>query len=257
MLVVISPAKKLDFASPVLNSVPHSKPAMLKSASELIEVAKGLSHSELAKLMKISDKLVVENRQRYQDFSTPFTKKNARQAALAFVGDTYLGLDAGSLKADDYDYAQEHLRILSGLYGLLRPFDLMQAYRLEMGTRLKTNKGKDLYEFWDEKITRALNKSLEKSGSKYLLNCASNEYIKAVQPGALKAVIITPVFKQVKNGEARMLGMMAKRARGSMARFVIENRITEPAQLRDFKVDGYRYMARHSSADTLEFHRKA
>ena len=257
MLVVLSPAKKLDFESSVPAAVPHSKPAMLKYSSELIEVARDLSHSQLGKLMKISDKLVEENRQRYQNFSTPFTRKNARPAALAFVGDTYLGFDARSLAADDYNYAQDHLRILSGLYGLLRPFDLMQPYRLEMGIKLKTSESKNLYEFWGDRITKALNKSLSATNSSFLLNCASNEYIKAVQPGSLKAELITPVFKQVKNGEARMLGMMAKRARGAMARFVIDNKITRPAELKTFDFDGYRYKAALSTPASYEFHRKA
>ncbi|NKB38929.1 MAG: peroxide stress protein YaaA [Gammaproteobacteria bacterium] len=257
MLVVLSPAKKLDFESPLPAILPHSKPAMLKSASELIEVARSLSHSQLGGLMKISDKLVEENRQRYQNFSTPFTRKNARPAALAFIGDTYLGFDVRSLTADEHKYAQEHLRILSGLYGLLRPFDLIQPYRLEMGIKLKTNKSNNLYEFWGDKITNSLNKSLTATNSKFLLNCASNEYIKAVQSSSLKAELITPVFKQVKNGEARMLGMMAKRARGAMARFVVDNKINKPADLKAFNFDGYRYKASLSNATTYEFHRKA
>ncbi len=257
MLVVLSPAKKLDFESALPAALPKSKPAMLESASELIEVARGLSHKQLGGLMKISDKLVEENRQRYQNFSTPFTSKNARPAALAFMGDTYLGFDARSLDPDDYKYAQDHLRILSGLYGLLRPFDLMQAYRLEMGIKLKTSKSNSLYEFWGERIAGSLNKSLTATNSSFLLNCASKEYIKAVQADKLKAELITPVFKQTKNGEARMLGMMAKRARGAMARFVIDNKIKKPAELKAFNFDGYRYMAALSDATTLEFHRKA
>ena len=257
MLVVISPAKKLDFASRADVKLPYTRPTMLKTSKDIIDVARKLSHRQLAKLMKISDKLVALNRQRYQDFSTPFNLGNAKQAALAFVGDTYLGLDASSFSTEEYAYAQEYLRILSGLYGLLRPLDLIQPYRLEMGIRLKTPLGKNLYDFWGDQITRGLNKSISKTKSKYLLNCASNEYIKAVKPDLLKADIITPVFKQVKDGQARMLGMMAKRARGAMARYVIQNKIGRPGELKDFKVDGYRFMRKFSDSQTFEYHRKA
>lgn len=257
MLVVISPAKRLDFESHGDKDLPHTRPLMLKSAEAIIDVARSLSHKQLADLMNISDKLVVHNRQRYQNFSTPFNLTNAKQAALAFVGDTYLGLDACSFSTEEYAYAQEYLRILSGLYGLLRPLDLIQPYRLEMGIRLKTPLGKNLYDFWGDQITRGLNKSISKTKSKYLLNCASNEYIKAVKPDLLKADIITPVFKQVKDGQARMLGMMAKRARGAMARYVIQNKIGRPGELKDFNVDGYRFMRKFSDSRIFEYHRKA
>jgi uncharacterized protein len=257
MLVVISPAKKLDFESRADKALPATKPSMLKATEELIGVTRSLSRKKLADLMKISDKLVGLNRQRFQDFSTPFTKTNAKQAVLTFMGDTYLGLDAGSLSADDLDYAQDHLRILSGLYGLLRPLDLMQPYRLEMGIRLKTPGADNLYDFWADQITVNLNKSIVKTASKHLLNCASNEYFKAVKPNLLKADIVTPVFKQVKDGQARMLGMMAKRARGAMARYVIQNNIDRSAGLKDFKVDGYRFQAKLSNSELLEFHRRA
>ena len=257
MLVVISPAKKLDVESPAEKSLNFTKPARLGGSLDLINVARKLKHKQLADLMKLSDNLVELNLQRYKDFSTPFTKKNAKQAALTFMGDTYVGLDASSFSADEHKYAQDHLRILSGLYGVLRPLDLIQPYRLEMGIRLKTAKGKNLYDFWGEQITLNLNKSLSKVKSKYLINCASNEYYKVIKPGILKADIITTVFKQVKDGEARMLGMMAKRARGAMARYIIQNHIDRPEGLKDFKADGYRFQGKLSDPQTFEFHRKA
>lgn len=257
MLVVVSPAKKLNFTDLADRKLPSTKPAMLSSAEELVTLMRKYDRKKLTKLMKISDKLADENIDRYRQFNTPFKPSNAKQALLAFSGDTYQGLEAGSFSEEDHRYAQDHLRILSGLYGILRPLDLIQAYRLEMGLRLKTGKGNSLYDYWGSDITRNLNKAISKSGSAYLLNCASNEYIAAVQPDALNAEIITPVFKQVKDGEARMLGMMAKRARGALARFVVQNRIDQPEGLKAFRLDGYRYMSKLSDARTLEFHRKA
>lgn len=257
MLIVISPAKKLDFENKVDVGLSFTRPAMLKASEEIIDVAKGLSHKQMTGLMKISDPLVELNRRRYQDFSTPFTQKNAKQAALAFIGDTYLGLDAQSFSSADYNYAQVYLRILSGLYGLLRPLDLIQAYRLEMGVKLKTTRGKNLYEFWGDEITLSLNKGLAKTNSQFLLNCASNEYIKVVKVEKLKAEVITPVFKQVKNGESRMIGMMAKRARGAIARFVIQNEIDRVEGLKEFDMQGYQFQPKISGSQQLVFHRQA
>ena len=257
MLVVISPAKKLDVDSRAEKTLAYSKPALLKPAQDLIDVARKLNNKQLADLMKLSEPLVKLNMQRYRDFSVPFTLSNAKQAALTFTGDTYQGLDASSFSNEEHDYAQQHLRILSGLYGVLRPLDLMQAYRLEMGIRLKTSKGNNLYDFWDEKITLNLNKAIAKTGSKYLINCASNEYFKAVKSDLLKADVITPVFKQVKDGQARMLGMMAKRARGAMARYIIQNRLESPEELKGFKSDGYRFQSKLSDLQIFEFHRRA
>jgi uncharacterized protein len=255
MLVVISPAKKLDLESSVEKTLKYSKPALLKSAEELIGAARQLSEKQLAKLMKLSEPLAKLNQQRYQDFSIPFTKSNAKQAVLTFNGDTYQGLDALSFSAEEHEYAQQHLRILSGLYGVLRPLDLIQAYRLEMGTKLKTEKGLNLYNFWGEQITRNINKNIVETESEYLLNCASNEYFKAVKLDLIKAKVVTPVFKQVKNGEARMLGMMAKRARGAMARYIVQNKVERLADLKEFKADGYRFQNKLSDSDKFEFHR--
>lgn len=256
MLVVIAPAKKLDFTTMADPELPCTRPAMLKSTKELVAVMQEYDREGLAALMKISDRLAEENVERYRKFVTPFKPDNAKQAVLAFSGDTYLGLDAGSFTVKDHDYAQEHLRILLGLYGLLRPLDLVQPYRLEMGLGLKTARGASLYEFWGSSISRALDRAIGESGSPYLLNCASKEYMGAVERDRLKAKVITPVFKQVRNGEARMIGRMAKRARGALARFMIENRINDPAGLKDFRAEGYRYRARSSTPETLEFHRR-
>ena len=257
MIVVISPAKKLGLESRAAEGVAASKPELMADTTKLVEVLRGMSEKKLGTLMKLSDKLATLNHQRYQDFSLPLTKRNARQSVFTFMGDTYIGLDAATLQADDLEYAQSHLRILSGLYGVLRPLDLMQAYRLEMGTRLKTTQAANLYEFWGEKITDNLNATLTAQGSKFLLNCASNEYFKAIQPEGLDGSIITPVFKQVKNGEARMIGMMAKRARGALARFVLINQIDKPDDLKDFKADGYRFQKRLSSETHFEFHKSS
>ncbi|MAU40518.1 MAG: peroxide stress protein YaaA [Kordiimonas sp.] len=259
MLVVVSPAKKLDFEEN-FSSLPHSQPDFLDQSEELIEVARDLSREDIASLMKISDNLADLNYQRYRHFSRPFTLANAKQAVLAFKGDTYRGLDAETLSDDDMDYAQRHFRILSGLYGVLRPLDLIQPYRLEMGTKLANPSGKNLYEFWDQQITTSLNKALEDacgpSAQKVLVNCASQEYFKAVKPSALNGRVITPVFKEVKDGQARVLGMMAKKARGMMARYIIQQRIDIPEGLKDFDLDGYTFQPDLSDDNVLEFHRR-
>lgn len=257
MLVVLSPAKKLDFNSVGSEDIPATKPRHLKYTSELIDVMKKQSPAELGKLMKLSDALAKLNHQRYQDFSTSFTRKNSRQAVLAFSGDTYIGLGAGQFSDEDFQYAQDHLRILSGLYGVLRPLDLIQPYRLEMGTRLKNSRGSNLYEFWGDELAKSLNKSLKACDSRFLLNCSSNEYFQVVKADSLQAEVINPVFKQVKNGEARMLGMMAKRARGALANFLVKNQIDKPEYLKDFRADGYRFQKNLSSDTQFEFHRKA
>ena len=200
MLVVVSPAKNLDFES----SIPVSdftQPAMLEDTNRLMEVCRTLSPADLSSLMKISDKLATLNANRFAEFSTPFTTDNARQAMYAFNGDVYTGLDAYTLSEGSVAYAQNHLRILSGLYGLLRPLDLMQAYRLEMGTKLANPDGKDLYAFWDDRITQVLNDAMEEQGDNVLVNLASNEYFKAVKKKQLNGMVITPTFKDCKNGQ--------------------------------------------------------
>lgn len=252
MLVVVSPAKNLDFetAVPVKD---YTQPEMLSQAEKLVSRCRELSPAELGSLMSISDKLATLNANRFTEFTTPFTDNNARQAMYAFNGDVYTGLDAYSLSEDDALYAQSHLRILSGLYGVLRPLDLMQAYRLEMGTKLDNAKGKDLYAFWGSDITSKLNEALAEQGDNVLVNLASNEYFKSVKKRELDGMIVTPNFKDYKNGQYKVISFFAKKARGSMARYIIENRVSDVAGLKQFDVDGYRYSEEQSSATELVF----
>ena len=254
MLMVLSPAKTLDYETP-----PHVKtftqPDMLDDSALLIERLKKLSPPEVSSLMKISDKLGNLNFGRYLEWKRPFTADNARQAVLAFKGDVYTGLDAASLSADDLKWAQDHLRILSGLYGVLRPLDLMQAYRLEMGTRLDNQRGDDLYQFWGETITDQLNKVLAKQKKPVLVNLASNEYFKSVKPSVLKADIVTPVFKDLKSGKYKIISFYAKKARGLMARYIIQNRLSEVSQLNEFDSEGYRFNQAMSEDNELVFTR--
>ena len=246
MIIVISPAKTLDFDSPLITRR-ATQPAFLDQSEELMERLVHYSPNQLGKLMKISHDLSELNVERNLNWSRPFNRKNARPAMLTFKGDVYLGLKAEEFSDEDIDYAQNHLRILSGLYGVLRPLDLMQAYRLEMGTRLKTDRGKDLYEFWGDQISLSLNKQLKKTGADMLLNLASNEYFGAVENKALKAEIISPVFKDWKNGEYKLISFFAKKARGSMAAWVIKNQVKDSSDLKKFDVDGYRFSAEQST----------
>tara|TARA_A200000113_G_scaffold224497_1_gene242541 strand:- start:1299 stop:2075 length:777 start_codon:yes stop_codon:yes gene_type:complete len=252
MLVVVSPAKNLDFESDIPVSQ-FTQPAMLEDTERLMKVCRTLSPADLSSLMKISDKLATLNANRFAEFSTPFTPDNARQAMYAFNGDVYTGLDAYSLDSETVEYAQKHLRILSGLYGLLRPLDLMQAYRLEMGTKLANSAGKDLYAFWDDRITYMLNKALEAQGDNVLVNLASNEYFKAVKKKSLDGMIITPTFKDCKNGQYKIISFFAKKARGLMARYILENRVEDVEGLKNFDVDGYQFSEEQSSSTELVF----
>ncbi len=252
MLVVVSPAKNLDFESEIPVSQ-FTQPAMLEDTERLMEVCRTLSPADLSSLMKISDKLATLNANRFAEFSTPFSPDNARQAMYAFNGDVYTGLDAYSLDSGTVEYAQKHLRILSGLYGLLRPLDLMQAYRLEMGTKLANSEGKDLYAFWDDRITYMLNKALEEQGDNVLINLASNEYFKAVKKKSLDGMIITPTFKDCKNGQYKIISFFAKKARGLMARYILENRVEDVEGLKNFDVDGYVFSEEQSSSTELVF----
>ena len=252
MLMVISPAKTLDYTSP-LATQEYSLPRYLEQSSQLIEVLRKLSPNELAELMKLSDKLAGLNVARFTQWQPAFTLENARQAILAFRGDVYTGLDADSLSAADFKYAQQHLRILSGLYGVLRPLDLMQPYRLEMGTKLDNPVGANLYEFWGEQITDSLNQCLAEQKTDVLLNLASNEYFKAVKPKQLKATLIDVDFKDLKNGQYKIISFYAKKARGMMARYVIENKIDSVAGLRKFNTQGYYYSAEQSKPEHLVF----
>jgi len=248
MLIVISPAKTLDFeAAPITTK--HSQPAMLKQSEALIDVLTTKSPADIEKLMKISPRLAELNVERYHNWSRPFRPSNAKQALLAFKGDVYNGLEAENFNEADFAYAQEHLRILSGLYGVLRPLDLMQAYRLEMGTKLTNPEGKNLYEFWGNSITKNINIQLKAIDSNILLNLASNEYFKSVNPGEVAADIVTPVFKDWKNGRYKMISFYAKKARGLMSAWVIQNQVESLNKLIKFNSDGYEYSINDS--DTL------
>jgi len=238
MLAIISPAKKLDFETEALSSK-HTQPQFLDHSEILVEAARRLSRAELARTMKLSDKLADLNYHRFKAFSRPFNLANAKQAAMVFNGDTYVGLEAATLDKDDMAFAQDHLRILSGLYGLLRPLDLIQPYRLEMGAKFQPPKGENLYGFWDGHLTDAINKVTAKQADSSVINLASNEYFKAVHEDGLNGPVITPVFKEVKDRTAKVLGLFAKRARGSMARYIIKNRLQSPDGLKSFNEGGY------------------
>ncbi len=255
MLMVISPAKTLDYESPLATET-YTQPDFLDDACELIDQLKELEPHEVSNLMSISDKLGQLNAERFRTWHTPFTPENARQAALAFKGDVYTGLDAESFSEDDFAFAQSHLRMLSGLYGLLRPLDLMQPYRLEMGTKFENKRGKDLYAFWGNIITDELNRLLAKDDG-VLVNLASNEYFKSVRKKALDARIVTPQFKDWKNGQYKMISFYAKKARGLMCRFAIQNRITQADDLKGFNLDGYYFSDEQSSGDNWVFLRDA
>lgn len=255
MLIVVSPAKTLDYDTPPVVA-DFTQPELLQHSAELIERARELTPADIGKLMKISDKLAGLNAARFADWQPEFTPGNAKQALLAFKGDVYTGLDAETLSKEDFDFAQVHLRMLSGLYGVLRPLDLMQPYRLEMGTRLDNARGKDLYAFWGNIITDALNHAMAEQGDNVLINLASNEYFKAVKAARLEGQIVTPVFKDCKNGQYKIISFYAKKARGMMARYIIENRLTEVSQLTAFDTAGYYFVEEESSATELVFRRE-
>ncbi|GAA6160736.1 peroxide stress protein YaaA [Ruegeria sp. HU-ET01832] len=250
MLVVISPAKRLDWAE---RDVTVTQPDFQDDAIRLSKTARNLTLGDLKKLMDLSDDLARLNRDRYRAFSDAPEADLTRPAALAFAGDTYQGLEAASLDADEMAWAQDHLRILSGLYGVLRPLDAIQAYRLEMGSKLKTRRGKNLYEYWRDQLSKALNAQGAQIGSDVLVNCASQEYFGAVDPKALKLRVITPVFMEDKAGTPKIVSFFAKKARGAMARYIIQHRLTDPAGLLDFNTGGYSYRPDLSSDDKPVF----
>ena len=255
MLIVLSPAKTLDFESPIkVNKT--TEPDFIPRSAELISTLRTMPPSQIGSLMSISDSLAQLNVARYASWSKKFTPDNSRPAVLAFDGDVYEGLDARSLNARQLDWAQKHLRILSGLYGLLRPLDLMQPYRLEMGTRLATKRGKDLYAFWGDQITEALNESLTVAKAQALVNLASEEYFKSVKPAKLDRPVITPVFEEWKGGGYKIVSFFAKRARGLMARYAIEHKLTKPEQLKDFDSEGYAFDVKASNEARWIFRRR-
>ena len=253
--MVISPAKTLDYETPAKTKT-ASDPDFLEHSQALINELQQLSPSDISSLMSISDKLGELNHERFMNWHTPFDSDNAKQAVLAFKGDVYTGLNAEAFSSKDFKFAQKHLRILSGLYGLLRPLDLMQAYRLEMGTKFENQRGKNLYEFWGEEITNALNTQLKKNKSDVLVNLASNEYFKAVKTKSLNADIITPVFKDFKNGKYKIVSFYAKKARGLMSAYIIHNQITDVEGIKQFDTDGYSYNADMSTAREWVFTRE-
>ena len=255
MLMLISPAKTLDFETPAKTKT-STEPDFLPHSQALIDELKNLSPADVSELMGISDKLGQLNSERFFNWHTPFTADNAKQAVLAFKGDVYTGLDAESFNSKEFKFAQKHLRILSGLYGLLRPLDLIQPYRLEMGTRFGNARGNNLYQFWDGVITDAVNQQLKKLKSNVLVNLASNEYFKSIAAKQINADIITPVFKDFKNGKYKIISFYAKKARGLMSAYVIKNQLTEVEDLKGFDVEGYAYNASMSTARDWVFTRK-
>jgi len=252
LLTLISPAKKLDYSQPP-QVQHHSQPQLLEHSQLLSEGLKHLSPQEICSLMGLSDKLGALNYERFQAWQTPFSLDNAKQAILAFKGDVYQGLDAQNMTPEELDWAQDRLRILSGLYGLLRPLDLMQPYRLEMGTKFANPRGSDLYQFWGNIITDELNKLLSASSKSVLVNLASNEYFKSLQQKTIQAEIVTPVFMDKKGDKFKIISFFAKRARGLMSAFIIKNRITEAEQLKGFEAAGYSFNAAMSEGNKWVF----
>jgi len=255
MLFLLSPAKSLDYETPA-GDVPHTLPQFVPQSAELIEVLRPKSSQQIAELMDLSDALAALNVARYETWTPKFTAKNAKQAILAFNGDVYDGLDAKSLSPAALDWAQQHVCILSGLYGVLRPLDRMQPYRLEMGTALANPKGKNLYAFWGAQIAEHLNHLLAKDTAPVIVNLASQEYFKAVDLKTLKARVIECVFEDYKGGKYKIISFFAKRARGLMARYATLNQVNHPDGLRAFDLDGYAYAAEASSPNRLVFRRK-
>ncbi len=252
MIIIISPSKTQDFSTNPKTQ--FSYPRQLKQSLQLIDTLRQLSPKELATLMKISEKLTQLNWQRFQDFDDHFSLQNAKPALLAFKGDVYKGFSIETYRPEDFNFAQQHLRILSGLYGVLRPLDLIQPYRLEMGTRLKNAVGKNLYEFWGNKMTQVLNQDLANQ-SPLVINLASNEYFKVIKPNDLKAKILTLSFKENKQGIYKVVAIHAKHARGLMANFIIKNRLNEPEAIKNFKLENYQFNPLLSSADEWVFTR--
>ena len=257
MLFLLSPAKSLDYETPVPADLPHTTPRFAHESAELIEVLRQKSPRQIAQLMHLSDELSALNVARYAAWSSRFTAKNSKQAALAFDGDVYRGLDAETLSNADLEWAQQHVCILSGLYGVLRPLDRLQPYRLEMGTKLATDRGSNLYRFWGEQISMYLNQRLRGNQDRVVVNLASVEYFKAVDRKALKARVIDCVFEETHGREHKVVGFFAKRARGLMARWAVLQRAAEPDALQGFDLEGYRFVKSASKPERLVFRRRA
>lgn len=255
MLAIISPAKTLDFESKI-NGLVFSQPKLTAYSQQLIDICKKLTPAEIGSLMSISDKLSALNAARFAEWQLEHTEQNAKAAIFAFKGDVYTGLEAETLTPEQVDYAQSHLRMLSGLYGLLKPLDLMQPYRLEMGTKLANPQGKDLYAFWGNVITEHLQMAIDEQEDDILVNLASDEYYGAVKPKNLNATIIKPVFLDEKNGKYKVISFYAKKARGMMVRFMLETQPTEIEQLKAFNYGGYWFDAESSTQTELVFKRE-
>ncbi len=255
MLFLLSPAKSLDYDTPA-EGVPHTLPQFVSQSAELIEVLKHKTPAQISQLMDLSDNLAALNVARYEAWRPKFSQKNSKQAVLAFNGDVYEGLDAKSLKLKDLEWAQDHVCILSGLYGVLRPLDWMQPYRLEMGTALANSRGQNLYHFWGDGIAQHLNKQLATHKTPVVINLASQEYFKAVDRKVLNGRVIECVFEDYKGGKYKVISFFAKRARGLLARYAIEKKIQNPEKLKDFKVEGYAYAASESDDNRLVFRRR-
>ena len=254
MLITLSPSKGQDFETPS-PSKKYSKPGDLNDSEILVKELKKIKADELQSLMDVSENIARLNVSRYKTFKTPFTTKNAKQALFAFKGDVYGGIDIDHFTEDDFEYAQNHLRILSGLYGYLRPLDLIQPYRLEMKTKLANPRGDNLYQFWGERITQSLNKDLKKQEQPVLVNLASNEYFKSVKPKLLEGRVLNITFKETKNGKTRVVAIFAKRARGMMADYIIRNRLENPGDIKKFRQGGYRYSKELSDDNQWTFER--
>ena len=252
MLIILSPAKTLDFDT-ASHTVKSTKPPMLTKAEELIRVMRGKDVEEIRQLMKVSEKIAALNIERYRDWSIENNKSQGKQAIYAFMGDVYAGLDAASFSSEDIKFAQTHLRILSGLYGVLRPLDKMQAYRLEMGTKLENENGNNLYKFWGDKITDVLNEDINEDD--IVVNLASDEYFKSINKDKIKSKVITPVFKEFKNGTYKVIAIYAKKARGLMSRFLIERKSTSVDEIKLFNVDSYSFDSGLSNDQELVFTR--
>ena len=255
MKIVISPAKSMDFDAPAIIKI-HSQGVFYKDSQKLINIIKRKSVLQISKMMTLSEKLSMLNVARYKEWQLPFTENTAKQAILAFMGDVYIGLDAETLTDEGFSFAQEHLRILSGLYGIIKPLDLIMPYRLEMGIKLKTPAGTNLYHFWGEKLTDALNDEMAQDSAKILLNLASNEYFKAIKPKKLDAKIITPIFKDKKNGKYKVISFFAKKARGMMVRYIIDHKITDVQAIKEFDMAGYYFSLEESNATDWVFLRE-
>ena len=255
MLIIISPAKTLDYKTPITIQG-ESKAPFLKESQQLIKELKKLNPNDISELMKVSSKIAYLNHDRFAEWQLPFPSGTTRQALLAFKGEVFNGIDAYSFSQEEIDYAQNHLRMLSGLYGVLRPLDMMMPYRLEMGTKLAQGKNKNLYEFWGEKITQKVQESIDEQNEKVLVNLASSEYYKSVKAANLKAKIITPIFKEAKGDQYKVIAIFAKKARGLMSRFIIQNRIENPEEIKLFDAAGYFFNETLSTTTEFIFTRR-